>query len=86
VTSDHDAVVAQVMQEVLAYLRAHPGARDTTKGILQWWLPEGRAALPVSEVKEAMERLAAAHLIRTEHLPGGAVVYSGIEAKEQETR
>jgi hypothetical protein len=86
VTSDDDAVIAEVMQEILAYLCAHPQARDTTEGILQWWLPQDREGLPVSEVREAVERLAAAELIRTERLPGGAVLCSGIEASQRKDR
>ena len=78
-TSDDNVVVAEVMEEILTYLCAHPQARDTTEGILRWWLPQGRAALLLSDVEKAAERLAAAKLISTERLPGGAVLYGGIE-------
>jgi hypothetical protein len=83
VNSDDDAVVAEVMDEILSYIGAHPQARDTTEGILQWWLPQKRAALSASAVKDAVERLAAAKLIRKERLPGGAVLYSGIEGSRK---
>jgi hypothetical protein len=67
------------MEEILAYLRAHPRARDTAEGIVQWWLPPGPAAPRLSEVQKALDRLAAAGLIRAEPLPGGAVVYGRID-------
>ena len=78
ISEDGDAVAA-VMGEILAYLGTHPLASDTAEGIVQWWLPHGSVAPQPREVNEALERLAAAGLIRAEALPGGAVVYGGID-------
>ncbi len=78
-TSDDEDPFAVMMGEILAYLRAHPRARDTAQGIVQWWLPPSPVALRLSEVQKALDRLAAAGLIRAEPLPGGAVVYGGTE-------
>jgi hypothetical protein len=77
VTSD---VIAELAQEILAYVRAHPRARDTTAGILQWWLPPGRAALSASVLQEALDRLVAGGSLRAEKVPGGTVVYGGVDA------
>lgn len=74
-TSADEDPVAAAMKAILAYLRAHPQAKDTAAGIVQWWLPTGAAAAQLSVVQEALERLAAAGLIRAKTLPGGAVVY-----------
>jgi hypothetical protein len=75
VSSADEDLVAVVMKAILAYLRAHPQAKDTAAGIVQWWLPPVVRAAQPREVQEALERLAAAGLIRAKNLPGGAVVY-----------
>ncbi len=74
-TSDDADLVAAVMEHVLAYLRAHPRARDTAEGIVQWWLPREARPPHLFEVKQALERLVAAGLIRAEPVPGGGTVY-----------
>jgi hypothetical protein len=75
--SADEGLVAMAMQAILDYLRAHPKARDTAAGIHQWWLPDCDAAAQLDDVEEALERLAAAGRIRSQTLPGGAVVYGG---------
>jgi hypothetical protein len=79
-SADEEAV-AVAMKAVLAYLRAHPRARDTACGILQWWLPR-TSAIQLSQVEEALERLVEAEMIRSKTVPGGAVVYGDGELDE----
>jgi hypothetical protein len=67
--------VTIAMQAILAYLRAHPQAKDTAAGLVQWWLPPGARAARLWEVQEALERLVATGQMRAKTLPGGAVVY-----------
>jgi DNA-binding Lrp family transcriptional regulator len=57
--SEHDPV----HDELLAYLREHPNAMDTLKGIAEWWLPRHRVRVEVERVAEALRRLEASGLI-----------------------
>jgi hypothetical protein len=50
-------------RDILRYLLAHEGARDTIEGIAQWWLPHsGEYGAP--EIRAALIRLAHRGLIR----------------------
>jgi len=52
-----------VCEELLAYLREHPNAMDTLKGIAEWWLPRHRVRVEVERVAEALRMLEASGLI-----------------------
>jgi hypothetical protein len=52
-----------VCDELLAYLREHPNAMDTLKGIAEWWLPRHRVRVEVERVAEALRILEASGLI-----------------------
>jgi hypothetical protein len=52
-----------VCDELLAYLREHPNAMDTLKGIAEWWLPRHRVRVEVERVAEALRTLEASGLI-----------------------
>lgn len=43
---------------ILGYLLTHPSARDTSQGILVWWLPPD-AHVSAGEVERALARLVA---------------------------
>jgi hypothetical protein len=38
--ANHDRTVSQVALAILTYLQAHPDAKDSAKGIAQWWVQE----------------------------------------------
>lgn len=44
---------------IVAYLRDHPEAQDTARGIAQWWLPERGMFTGVQDTERALERLVA---------------------------
>lgn len=44
---------------IVAYLRDHPEAQDTARGIAQWWLPERGVSPGVQDTERALERLVA---------------------------
>ena len=50
--ADRRRTVNQVAVEILSYLQAHPDAKDSAKGIAQWWVSED-----VTLVEEALELL-----------------------------
>ena len=48
-----------VIQHILRYLIEHPEAKDTTNGILRWWLPRGGMDRAEEEVQEVLDTLVA---------------------------
>ncbi len=47
----------RVAQKILQYLIEHPDGKDTTKGILKYWLPKARMGREEEEIKEALSFL-----------------------------
>lgn len=47
----------RVAQEILQYLIEHPNGKDTTEGILKYWLPKARVGREEVEIKEALNFL-----------------------------
>jgi hypothetical protein len=52
-----------VCDELLSYLREHPNAMDTLKGIAEWWLPRHRVRVEVERIAAALRTLEASGLI-----------------------
>ncbi len=73
--SDDGDLIAVAMEEILAYLRAHPSAADTVDGIARWWLGAGAKSAATEDVQEALNRLAETGLIDVRHLPDGVLIY-----------
>jgi hypothetical protein len=48
-----------VIRHILQYLIDHPDAKDTTQGILRWWLVGGIAAWDEAAVQGALDALVA---------------------------
>lgn len=69
--ADDDAVV----RAILAYLDAHPHAKDSAAGVARWWLPAGTQATP-REVEAALERLVGQGRLRRVRLADGSVLYA----------
>jgi hypothetical protein len=42
---------------VIAYLKQHPQAMDTVRGIAEWWVPPGGAPIDLTEMREVLEEL-----------------------------
>jgi hypothetical protein len=54
---DDSEQVTAVAEEILRYLRTHPEAADTTRGIARWWLQRQPYEDTVELVAKALERL-----------------------------
>jgi predicted transcriptional regulator len=48
---------SRIAHEILAYLFAHPDAKDTLEGVMEWWLLEQKIKDGITLVKEALEEL-----------------------------
>ncbi len=66
---------AYVQHQVLGYVARRPGARDTFKGILHWWLHEQRRSIGRETVRSALDQLVARGALEQHRLPGGDLLY-----------
>ena len=57
VNTHYETTITDVAQEILDYLRAHPGAADTLDGVVQWWLQHQRYLHGLEAVKKALDLL-----------------------------
>lgn len=55
----------ELAELVLGYLRDHPLATDTLRGIAEWWVPRQRIRVDVERLRGALERLVAQGLIES---------------------
>lgn len=65
----------EVARDILAYLDAHPQAKDSAAGVARWWLPAGAQA-SVAEVEAVLERLVDRRRLRRVQLADGSVLYA----------
>jgi hypothetical protein len=56
-------------EELLSYLREHPQAMDSLKGIAEWWLPRHHIRTGVERIAHALETLARSGVL--ERVPEG---------------
>jgi hypothetical protein len=70
-------LVSAIAEEIMTYLNANAAAKDTPRGILQWWLAAGREKADVAIVEQALERLVAQGRIRVRITASGAPLYFG---------
>lgn len=66
----------EVRRSVLAYLRSHPQAADTLRGIVNWWLPRQRLETGCRRIEQVLGELVNAGLLRRDQLPDGEVLYA----------
>ncbi len=58
---------SMIARDVLAYLTAHPDARDTIEGIIRWWIPEQKIKTHITTLKNVIAELVAKGLILESH-------------------
>lgn len=75
-TTESDGDESEIKRSILAYLRSHPDAADTLRGIVNWWLPRQRYETSRQRIAEVVDAMVAEGLLRREELPGGGVLYA----------
>jgi hypothetical protein len=70
-----------IEREILSYLAAHPGAQDTLRGIIEWWLLKQRIADSKAAVEAAVASLVAQGKLR-EHIGIDRQVRYGLSSKD----
>ena len=61
---------AQLKQEILRYVRAHPQSAETPDGIARWWLARQRFEDAVEAVWTALDELVAEGNLERHVVPG----------------
>jgi hypothetical protein len=61
--SSRNAGLSSVALQILAYLKTHRNAQDTTEGIAEWWLIEQRTRRVIPVVRRALAELEARGLV-----------------------
>jgi Fe2+ or Zn2+ uptake regulation protein len=67
--------IAQLKDEILKYLGAHPQAADTVEGIANWWLPRQRYEEEIQKVQQALDDLVERGLVTKTTLADGTTLY-----------
>lgn len=61
---------------MVRYLVDHPDAKDTDKGIAEWWRPESDAVWAASDVRAALDFLSARCWVTVRNVGEGVRLYS----------
>lgn len=62
-------------QDILTYLREHPGSGDTVEGISRWWILRQRVNESVDMVRLVLEELRKQGLVQARKMADGRTVY-----------
>jgi hypothetical protein len=73
-------------RQILDYLAANPAARDTLRGIAEWWLLKQRIVETTSDVESALANLVASGKLSVQEGPDGQIYYGCPQGKAQQTR
>ena len=71
---------AEIEEIIRRYLRAHPQAEDTERGICEWWLRQAPRQYAVADVRAAIQALVAAGELARRVLPDGHCSYARSQA------
>lgn len=83
-SSDTQADIKALADEIAAYLRERGQVADTLEGIARWWIMRQRLQEGQRKVAQAMDYLCAQGLVTIRTLADGAVLYtSSMPATEQ---
>jgi hypothetical protein len=68
--------VEAIAQAIRDYLRRFPNARDTSRGVQEWWLPPSLRDRPFAELESALRRLVANGDVAASVLSNGTTLFS----------
>ena len=72
---DRDRIDA-IADAILEHLRRFPNARDSARGVRDWWLGPELGHTPLAEVELALERLVAAGRVVAVPTPDGGTLFA----------
>lgn len=68
--------VAEIEEVLRHYLRVHPHAVDTERGIREWWVHAASNGYNARDVRAAIQRLVATGELVERLLPDGQYIYA----------
>jgi hypothetical protein len=66
-----------VATDIRNYLDRFPEARDTARGIQEWWLPPCRREIPLAALERLLWRLVDEGHLAASKLPNGTILFAG---------
>ena len=86
---DHDESndtedLSEFVEEILRYVVAHPGAKDTVDGIQKWWLPRRISEEGQGKIAKSLKLLVAKGWLIARRPPQSETIYSLNENSLQE--
>jgi hypothetical protein len=78
-----DPKVRQAAQEIESWLAENPGAAETLRGIVEWWLMRQRFEEAWTTVEEALEYLIDQGVVKRTSLPDGGELYSKASSADE---
>jgi hypothetical protein len=78
---DHDESndaedLSEFVEEILRYVVAHPGAKDTVSGIQKWWLPRRISEEGKRKIEESLKLLVSKGWLIERRPPQSETIYS----------
>jgi hypothetical protein len=74
--NDAESLSREFVTEILRYLVAHPKAKDTIRGIEQWWLSQSVSLEAKRKLEESLEFLVSKHWLIERSSPQSPTIYS----------
>ncbi len=68
--------IAELRQQILNYLLAHPEAADTVEGISKWWIGSKSEPVPREILEKVLGELLADRKIAKYENPHGSAIYT----------
>jgi hypothetical protein len=67
---------------IALYLNAHPHAADSLEGIMQWWLPQQRNTVDITDLQQALDFMVNTGAVYRTTLIDGRMLYTSKEKDE----
>lgn len=79
-----EARISELRKAILDYVREHPNASDTARGIVTWWLPDVWMHEGTDLIDDALRELSQAGALHCVWLPDGGLLYSAKQVGDRD--
>ncbi len=71
-----EIILSKLCDAIVGYLKHHPDAADTARGIGNWWLPAQHCESDARLIQRALDRLVEQGRVRWYALVDGTILYA----------